>query len=547
MEHSPVSAFPKPGFAFDYKNPDYVPVLARRLEVLHRLRNDAGLLAAFRVHYRENLADFVNDWGMTFDPRALAMGRPASIPFVLFPRQRECIEFITADCWKANKPGLIEKARDVGLSWIVVGVGCGLAVLNTGFVAGFGSRKEEYVDKLDSPKSLFWKARFFMRHLPREFRAGYNERRHAPHMRIMMPDTDSVLTGEAGDGIGRGDRTSIYFVDEAAHLERPMLVEASLSATTNCRIDLSSVNGMGNPFAEKRHSWDAERIFVFDWRDDPRKDDQWYADQIAFLPPVVVAQEIDRNYNASQEGIIVPASWVQSAIDAHVKLGIKPTGARFGALDVADEGADKNAYGHRHGFVLRSADEWSGKGDDIFGTSEKAVGYHDRDGLESLIYDGDGLGAGVRGDVRKLNEARKAKGVREVKLTTFRGSGEVIDPTAMIPSATKAVRDTLERTNEDFFANRKAQGWWELRVRFERTHRAVTEGEQFDADDLISIPSDLPCLQRLINELSQPTYGLNNAGKVLVDKKPNGAKSPNLADMVMMLYSPVTRRRGFFT
>jgi hypothetical protein len=36
---------------------------------------------------------------------------------------------------------------------------------------------------------------------------------NAPHMRVVFPDTGSIISGEAGDGIGRGDRCSIYFVD----------------------------------------------------------------------------------------------------------------------------------------------------------------------------------------------------------------------------------------------------------------------------------------------------------------------------------------------
>lgn len=41
------------------------------------------------------------------------------------------------------------------------------------------------------------------------------------------------------------------------------------SQTTNCKIDLSSVNG-ANAFYRKRHSGKV-KVFVFDWRDDPRK------------------------------------------------------------------------------------------------------------------------------------------------------------------------------------------------------------------------------------------------------------------------------------
>lgn len=63
----------------------------------------------------------------------------------------------------------------------------------------------------------------------------------------------------------------------------------------------------------------------------------------------------------------------------------------------------------------------------------------------------------------------------------------------------------------------------------------------FDPDSLISISSELPELTALCMELSQPTYSLNAAGKVLIDKKPDGARSPNLADAVMICFNPASR------
>lgn len=536
-------------FKFDFRNPDYSRVFAHRLDVLAKLRNDPGLLAAFVTHYREapeGVADFINDWGVTFDPRNIERGLPAIVPFVLFPKQRDTINYVLRK-WRTSEPGLIEKSRDVGLSWITVGVGCALCILHSGFVVGYGSRKEEYVDKLDSPKSLFYKAREFMRYLPPELRGGWNAKRDGAHMRLTFPATGSVMTGEAGDNIGRGDRTSVYFVDESAFLERPHLIENSLSATTNCRIDLSSVNGMNNPFAVKRHAGKIE-VFVFDWRDDPRKDDAWYAKQVDQLDPVVIAQEIDRNYTASQSGIVIPQAWIQSAVGAHVKLGITPSGARLGALDVADEGPDLNAFAGRHGIVLRDLCEWSGKGDDIFGTVEKAFNEADNGDYDSVLFDSDGLGVGVRGDARVINERRKAAKVRELNFEPFRGSGAVIDPDGPIPTANREQRDKVDRTNKDFFANRKAQGWWALRVRFQLTHRAVTEGAEYDPDEIISLDPALPTLPKLTAELSQPTYTQNGAGKILINKAPDGSKSPNLGDSVMIVYSPRTpRSRGFFT
>ncbi|EBG2976120.1 TerL protein, partial [Salmonella enterica subsp. enterica] len=40
-------------------------------------------------------------------------------------------------------------------------------------------------------------------------------------------------------------------------------------------------------------------------------------------------------------------------------------------------------------------------------------------------------------------------------------------------------------------------------------------------------------------ELSQPTWSKNAVGKILVDKQPDGTKSPNLADSVMIAYAPM--------
>ncbi|KTR50947.1 bacteriophage TerL protein, partial [Pantoea ananatis] len=402
-------------FPFDFKNPDYKQVFEWRMERLQRIRQNPGMLPAMKAFYRDNPAQFIIDWGMTVDPRNVERGLPARIPFLLFPKQEEWIQWFV-EHWRTSKPGITEKTRDMGMSWLTVGMAASLCLFNRGIIAGFGSRKEEYVDKIGSPKSLFDKARNFIGLLPVEFRGGWNHKAHAPHMRILFPENDSAMTGEAGDGIGRGDRTSFYIVDESAFLERPYLVDASLSATTNCRQDISTPNGMANSFAERRHSGKVD-VFTFHWRDDPRKDDAWYKKQCEELDAVTVAQEIDINYSASVEGVLIPSAWVQAAVDAHIKLGIQPTGQRMGALDVADEGKDTNAFTSRHGFLLEDIEEWSGKGDDIFGTVQRAFSICDQRRLEMYRFDSDGLGAGARGDARVINEQRKERRERQINAT----------------------------------------------------------------------------------------------------------------------------------
>jgi len=509
---------------FDFRNPDYRPIFAERLARLTRIRRQPEMLPDLNGYYRENPAQFINDWGVTFDPRNVSRGVPALAPFILFERQKELIDYVIRK-WKHGEDGLIEKSRDVGASWIVMGLSCTLCLFNTGLVIGVGSRKESYVDENGAPKSLFWKGRCFIKHLPREFKGTWDES-DAPFMRIGFPDTGSFISGEAGDGIGRGDRTGLYWVDEAAHLDRPELVDYSLSATTNTRIDLSSVNGMNNPFAEKRHSGRVE-VFTFRWESDPRKDAEWYEQQKAKLPPVVVAQEIDLDYSASVEGILIPAEWVRACVDAHVRLGIKPTGAKQASLDVADAGVDSNALCGTHGILVECLEQWSGAGSDIFATTQKAFEICDAKGYSSLEYDGDGLGAGVRGDARVVNEKRVSIGKRAIQVTAFRGSSGVHRPDAC---------DIKGLKNEEAFANRKSQRWWALRGRIERTYRWVVEGKPCDPDEILSISSSLKHYRDLVVELSQPTYSLNGVGKIKIDKAPDGSKSPNLADSVMIRY-----------
>jgi phage terminase large subunit len=51
------------------------------------------------------------------------------------------------------------------------------------------------------------------------------------------------------------------------------------------------------------------------------------------------------------------------------------------------------------------------------------------------------------------------------------------------------------RQNEEFFQNPKAQAWWDLRARFELTHRAVVDKAPFEPNAIISFDSHLGELQ----------------------------------------------------
>lgn len=526
---------------FDWLKPDYLPIINARIQRLAHIRQHPECLPALRAYYRENPWDFISDFGMTYAPKAND-GGPIIRPFVLFPRQVEWLKWVV-DLWKTKRRGLTEKSRESGVTWLAVSLGATLCLFHEDLTITYGANLVSLVDTLGDMDSILEKGRFFVDHLPVEFTGGWSSsnKAHSKESLLRFPETGSVMKGQGGDNIGRGGRASIVFVDEFAHIQRAKAVDNALSQTTDTQIDISTPKGLNNEFYIKRNSGRVS-VFAFNWRLDPRKNQDWYDRMVAQLDPVTVAQELDINYSASVEGVLIPSAWAQAAVGAAKRLGIPLTGRRRGALDVADEGVDKNCFATACGIEVDGCDEWSGKGADIFDTVATAFALSDDTGLDGFTYDADGLGAGVRGDARVLNENRPG---RKLRVLPFRGSGAVWKPDSPIPTAVPAkLERRLERTNKDYFSNAKAQAAWMLRLRFQRTFRAIEAGSvgDYDPDDLISIDPDLPELASLLQQLSQPTYAYNTIGKMAVDKAPvvDGKKmpSPNKFDAVMQLFAP---------
>lgn len=329
--------------------PDYEQAYRDRAERLARIRGDESILTGLKSFYKDRPVEFINDWGMTFDPRNAEIGLPTTVPFLLFPKQAEFINWLR-DRWLAREDGLGEKSRDMGVSWLCVAFAVWMWLFHEGTVVGFGSRKEEYVDDLNDPKSLFWKARQFVNLLPSEFRpSGWDQKKHAPFMALKNPENGSAIVGESGDNIGRGNRTSIYFKDESAYYERAESIDAALSQTSNCKIDVSTPNGNGNPFYRKRHGGKV-KVFTFHWRDDPRKGPEWYAKQQDTLDAVVLAQEVDIDYNASAAD-----SWISGVLieDAQRRgpAQVIANGPWVIGVDAAHMGDDENVIHSRRGLL----------------------------------------------------------------------------------------------------------------------------------------------------------------------------------------------------
>lgn len=525
--------------------PDYVSVFMWRQDQLARIEASPAVKLGALEYYRARPVEWIVHWCDTYDPRNAGTATPARMPLIMFEKQAELVHFIQA-CLADQESGLVEKCRDMGATWVCAALSVWIWRFVEGASVGWGSRKEQLVDKIGDPDSIFEKMRMIIGGLPRFFwPVGFVPGQHMTYMKILNPATGATITGEAGDNIGRGGRKLIYFKDESAHYERPEKIEAALADTTRVQIDISSVNGLGNVFHRRRESgqeWrpgvtlepGVTRVLVMDWRDHPAKTQAWYdarrrkAEADGLLH--VFAQEVDRNYSASVDGVIIPSEWVKAAIDAHVKLDLGDTGPWVSALDVADGGNDRNAQASRKGIVLRRAEEWGDR--DTAKTARRALANCADMGRVELQYDCIGVGAGVKAEANNLEDAGGL--LRGVKFVPWNAGAGVLLPKARVIEG-----DRDSPLNEDFYANLKAQAWWELRMRFYRTWRAVTEGAEYDPDTLISLDSTLPLLRQIEKELSQPTASKGARMKLVVDKQPEGTRSPNVADAIVMAYWPI--------
>ncbi len=327
----------------DWKNPDYTPTYEKRRDAILRLRKSPELLPSLKEYYKTDPVKFINDWGCTSDPRNAELGLPVVVPFILFPRQEEYIQWLYAR-WQGGENGLVYKSRDMGVSWLCCGFAVWMWYFYDNTVIGMGSRKAEYVDNLGDPKSLFWKVRSFIENLPPEFRPKDLQ---SAKMKIINEENGSVIVGEGGDSIGRGNRTSIYFVDESAHLENQESVEAALSATTNCRIDVSTPVSVGGLF-ERKVMANKLPVFRFEWQQDPRKDQAWYDKKCEELDPVIVAQEIDLNPMMSIQNVLIDGAKVSASM-SNLTLPAEQTGPWMIGVDAAHMGNDASVIHSRRG------------------------------------------------------------------------------------------------------------------------------------------------------------------------------------------------------
>ena len=249
------------------------------------------------------------------------------------------------------------------------------------------------------------------------------------------------------------------------------------------------------------------------------------------------------SYSDTVPSAIIKKEWFNAAIDAHIKLGITPTGAVTATHDPADQGGDSKGYACKKGILWTDIDEIVSHDGNT--ACDEATSRAIDANADMFVYDEDGMGALLR---RQIDDS--LKGIK-CEIRPYRGSGEVDDKKAKYDGVHSKGSKDKPKTNADTFYNRRTQRYIALANRFYNTYQAVIKGKYVDPDTIISISSDIPLLDKVRTEVCSIPKIPNGAGKIqLMSKKDmkrlHDLDSPGMADCLAMgeeIAAPKVRAR----
>ena len=221
---------------------------------------------------------------------------------------------------------------------------------------------------------------------------------------------------------------------------------------------------------------------------------------------------------------IIKQDWFEAAIDAHLKLNIKPRGIKIVSHDPSDEGDDPKGLILRHGIVIQEALQIEDL--DVNDGMDFATDFAIDHQADWFTWDCDGLGAPLRRQVAQAFHGKK------IEWDMFKGSESPDDPDDLY----EGDGEYKGKTNREIFKNKRAHRYWKLRDRFYRTWRAVTKQEMMDPDLLISISSSCQDLDQLkaetcrIPRKKSPFIQIMSKEEML---RVHNIFSPNMADSLM--------------
>ena len=478
------------------------------------------------INYRcaDSYKFFVNYFCWMHEPR-MPHPLPAKIPFILYPGQEKMLDSMEM-CLETRQNGIMFKSRGAGGSWGF----CALEIhhwkYRNEYRSIMGSETEEKVDVLGSSNPLFGKLRYLIYNCPRWWRPTTFEVEGGPNdnkRHLKNPDNGSEIVGEIGESIGRSGRATRVIIDEAQELTHPEAIDFSLEDVPISRVDVGTARGM-NAFGEKIRGG---KIFVHEigWEVDPRKNPDWRRGTKTLDCPwrkyveatrdaVVIAQEYDRNLQASVEDAFIDPTWIAACVD----FELPAEGQHSAGFDIAAGGANHSVYTERKGPVLMIPQ------DIPFRTPTEAlleaIDRGETSGIELMNYDGEGVGRSATGEL-KIRE-------RPPKFSCNAVLGQV-------PASERYIGDEGKRGSEKF-RNLRAELWWNFRERARKTYEHRRGSQFYSASELLSLPNH----RKLIDQLCQPKR-VWTGSRIGVESKQEmrtrGVHSPDFADSAVLAFA----------
>jgi len=239
---------------------------------------------------------FIENFCWTFDPRS----KNKFLPVVLFDYQKDAIRYII-DHMDRGVDFLVEKSRDMGVSWMLVYVFLWYWTFHDGINLLMGSYKEKLVDDGVNQDALFGKIEFTLKNLPKWLMPrGFSYRKHRLKLKLINPENNNIISGDTmNPNFGRGSRKTAIFYDELGFWDTAKESWESGGQTTSCRIANSTPNG--RDFFWMLRSGTINVLSLL-WKLHPLKDQTWYDFEKTRNTEENMAQEIDLSYEKSLAG-----------------------------------------------------------------------------------------------------------------------------------------------------------------------------------------------------------------------------------------------------
>lgn len=282
-------------------------ILVERVKLLEKAKNNKQLQNIEIEMCKRDILYFFKEYLYTDKNSSLYDETyPDVLPFIPYPYQVECIKEVWDSIMKGESV-FIEKSRQMWFSWLIMAI----------FVYGFVfynhkylvlSQKQDDVDKKGDMKSLFEKARFMLKNLPRwmlpEWFLDHPERT-MKYMSISREDwTGSITWESANPNASRWGTYKAIFPDEFAFQSNATTINRAMMSASPCRIYTSTPNWKGNEHYRMREMAMAGKIkwLRYHWSDHPLYTQEWYNKKTASMDKVTIAQELEIDYDVALVG-----------------------------------------------------------------------------------------------------------------------------------------------------------------------------------------------------------------------------------------------------